>query len=107
MASSLLGHTNINCSDPRFLEADPDVSGIGIALSFLMPSCFLLALVAAQFMLVSSKTQNLLDRAVWNIMVLNPYRVVNEETLNKWTTLLESAVFAISDTHLTTSMALL
>lgn len=72
-----------------------------------MPSCFLLALVAAQFMLVSSKSQNLLDRAVWNIMVLNPCRVVNEETLNKWTTLLESTVFAISDTHLTTSMALL
>ncbi|KAL8959284.1 MAG: hypothetical protein Q9193_003829, partial [Seirophora villosa] len=78
-----------------------------IALSFLMPSCFMLALIGTQFLLGSSKSQNLLDRAVWNVMVLKPFRVDNEETLNKWTTSLESAVFAISDTQLTTSVAIL
>ncbi|KAL9048089.1 MAG: hypothetical protein Q9206_006254 [Seirophora lacunosa] len=108
MASSVIeSAAEINCSISRVLEADPDVSGIGIALSFLMPSCFMLALIGTQFLLVSRKTQNLLDRAIWNGMVLKPFRVDNEETLNRWTTSLESAVFAISDTQLTTSVAIL
>ncbi|KAI4096247.1 MAG: hypothetical protein LQ344_001073 [Seirophora lacunosa] len=108
MASSVIeSAAEINCSISRVLEADPDVSGIGIALSFLVPSCFMLALIGTQFLLVSRKTQNLLDRAVWNVMVLKPFRVDNEGTLNRWTTSLESAVFAISDTQLTTSVAIL
>lgn len=78
-----------------------------VVVSFLMSAHFTLVLVVLHFLLSPDGFTNPLDQALQDVILPKAFMAKHRDLFERWTTAVESAILAFSDTQLVTSIAIL